>query len=202
MQKNNFATSMSLPRKTKKPFLFIGLGNPGANYANTYHNAGFLFADHLSDVSGQVSNVAIIKSSTFMNASGEFVKKALKKHGLKPENLVLVHDDSDIELGNYKLSFGRNSAGHKGAGSAIKSLGTKNFWRLRIGIRPKITNYPPALLRPPASNREASRVGNAKRAGKFQIPRRAKAEEFVLKKISTADKKTLEAVFEKIVASI
>ncbi len=116
--------------------LVIGLGNPGKEYEKTYHNVGFLFIDYLDGC--QMSNVKcqMLKSDVFMNQSGGFVKKALKKHGVKPEEILIVHDDSDIELGKYKLSFGRGSAGHKGAESIIKSLGAKNFWRMRIGVRP------------------------------------------------------------------
>jgi len=93
------------------------------------------------------------------------VKKALKKYKVKPEELLVIHDDADIELGQYKISFSRNSAGHHGVDSIIKSLGTKNFWRLRIGI------------------------------GK---PRRKKAEDIVLKKISRVDWEILAKVFDDI----
>lgn len=107
--------------------LIIGLGNPGQEYEKTFHNIGSLMVDF----SGQG-----IKSEVFMNKSGEFVKQELKKAKIKPENLLIIHDDSDIELGRCKFSFGRNSAGHKGAQNIIDQLKTKNFWRLRIGIRP------------------------------------------------------------------
>jgi PTH1 family peptidyl-tRNA hydrolase len=162
-----------------KPKIVIGLGNPAKEYANTYHNVGFLFIDYLksdpklspferSPVGRQTHpNLQILKSETYMNESGEFVAKALKKSGAKPAGLLVIHDDSDIELGKYKLSFGRGSAGHKGIESVIKSLGAKNFWRLRIGIRPKAT--------------------------------RKKAEKLVLRKITNADLKVLNQVFEKII---
>lgn len=103
-----------------------------------------------------------------MNLSGGFVKKVLKKRGLKSEELLVVHDDSDLELGRYKVSFGRGSAGHKGAESVIKALGTKNFSRLRVGIR------------------------------KNESGIRQKAEKLVLKKISRKDKRTLEETFAEI----
>lgn len=104
-----------------------------------------------------------------MNESGQFVKKALKKSGAKPEELLIVHDDSDITLGNYKLSLNRSAAGHHGVENIIKALGTKAFWRLRIGIRP------------------------------LEEKIRQKSEKFVLKKISTLDKKILEETFKEIV---
>lgn len=151
--------------------LIIGLGNPGEEYKNTYHNVGFLFVDYLNRC--QVSGVRcqILKSNVYMNQSGNFVRLALKKYKTKPEELLIVHDDSDIELGKYKISFGRGSAGHHGVESIIKSLGTKNFWRLRIGIR---------------------------KAGLPAEAYRAKAGKFVLKKITPADRITLEQVFKAV----
>ncbi|MBI4993511.1 aminoacyl-tRNA hydrolase [Candidatus Wolfebacteria bacterium] len=122
--------------------LIIGLGNPGKEYEKTRHNSGFLFIDYLNSQLSKKSPVKIpteaktLKSDVFMNASGNFAAKTLKKTGLKPENILIAHDDSDIELGKCKISFGRGAAGHKGVESIIKSLKTKNFWRLRIGIRP------------------------------------------------------------------
>lgn len=114
--------------------LIIGLGNPGREYAKTYHNVGFLAVDYL----GQNPLVSkMLKSDVFMNDSGNFVKKALKKYKVRPEESMIIHDDSDIELGKYKVSFARNSAGHHGIDSIIKSLGTNDFWRLRIGIGKK-----------------------------------------------------------------
>jgi len=97
-----------------------------------------------------------------MNESGKAVKEAVKYFRAKPEEILIIHDDSDIELGKYKISFGRGSAGHQGVESIIKSLGTKNFWRLRIGIR---------------------------------RTKRKKAGEFVLKKITPADKLVWERLF-------
>src|SRR3989344_7401948 len=114
--------------------LIIGLGNPNPEYANTYHNVGHLFIDHLLKIENL--KLKIIKSEVYMNESGRFVAQALKKHNVKPEQLLIVHDDSDLQLGTYKLQFGRGAAGHHGIENVIKVLKTKNFWRLRIGIRP------------------------------------------------------------------
>jgi len=160
------------------PKLVIGLGNPGSKYAKTYHNVGFLAIDYLAKnppiSNSQLPITKTLKSDVFMNESGKFVRQQLKKHGLKPENLVIVHDDADIELGKYKLSFARNSAGHRGAQSIIDSLGTKDFWRLRIGI------------------------GKKMKAGLPAVARRAKAGEFVLKKITKSDLETLGKTFSEI----
>jgi len=108
-----------------------------------------------------------------MNQSGNFVKAALKKYKIKPEEVLIVHDDSDIELGKYKISFGRGSAGHRGVESIIKSLGAKNFWRLRIGIRRRLTRTLRGLTQ-------------------------TKAIDLVLKKINKKDLEVLEKVFQTI----
>ena len=164
-----------------KPSLIIGLGNPGKQYEKTYHNAGFLFIQYLMDKKPansefRIQNSELLKSDVYMNESGKFVAKILKKHGVKPKEILIVHDDSDIELGKYKISFGRGSAGHRGVESIIKLLGTKNFWRLRIGIR------------------KTSR----KKAGLPAEAYRVKAGELVLKKISKKDWEILEKVFQTI----
>ncbi len=144
------------------PKLIIGLGNPDKKYENTYHNVGHLFVDYLA---GEA-----LKSDEFMNESGKYVAKAVKKFGVKPEELLVVHDDSDIEIGKYKLTPpGHGSAGHHGIESIEQHLKTNNFWRLRIGIRPK----------------------------QKEGEERMKALDFVLKKISLENKKILETVFEE-----
>ena len=156
--------------------LIIGLGNPDSRYQNTYHNVGQLFIDYLnSDAKLRMHpNLQILKSDIYMNESGQFVKKALKKSGLKPETLLVVHDDSDLTLGSHKLQFGRGAAGHHGVENIQATLKTKNFWRLRIGVRPKQKEGMPRL----------------------------KAEKFVLKKITGADKKIITEVFQRAVSEI
>ncbi len=112
----------------------IGLGNPGRIYQNTYHNLGFLFIDYLKNRQ-LPGNRQLCKTDTHMNRSGEFVRKITKKNNLKSDEILIVHDDSDLEFGQFKLSFNRGSAGHKGVESVIKNLKTTNIWRLRIGVR-------------------------------------------------------------------
>lgn len=156
----------------KNTKLIIGLGNPDKKYENTYHNIGKKFCEFLPNTKVSDFKFKILNSESYMNQSGLFVKQELKKHNSKPENLLIVHDDSDIEIGNYKLSFGRNSAGHKGVQNIINQIKTKNFWRLRIGIRPP----------------------------KEKI--RSKADDFVLKNISPANKNKFEEVFKKAVKDL
>ncbi len=144
------------------PKLIIGLGNPGPKYAHTYHNLGTLMADFLikewpSEQLGEISSkklkiirfeqVSIGQSLAFMNQSGEVVKDAAKKLHLPPKNILILHDDSDLEIGRYKLAFGQGPAGHKGISSVIECLKTKDFWRLRLGIRP---NHKTSQTRPKA----------------------------------------------------
>lgn len=117
--------------------LIIGLGNPGKEYENTRHNVGFLFIDALAKQIPEVG-LRMVKSQTFMNKSGAAVLSLAKQYKIKPENILIVHDDIDISWGKFKFSFGRSSAGHKGVESIIKTLKTKNFWRLRIGIQPNL----------------------------------------------------------------
>ncbi|MCX6813763.1 MAG: aminoacyl-tRNA hydrolase [Candidatus Azambacteria bacterium] len=149
--------------------LIVGLGNPGHEYENVRHNTGFLTIDNLqltinncsnwkldkktnalisscqiktiSNVKYQMSKVILAKPQTFINKSGDAVLVLSKFFKIKPENILVVHDDIDILWSNFKLSFGRSSAGHKGVESIIKALKTKNFWRLRIGIQPTLKKH-------------------------------------------------------------
>lgn len=143
----------------------IGLGNPGEEYENTRHNTGFLFINEIADkfnaaefaydkkLQAEISEfkienvkfkILLAKPQTFMNKSGNAVSALAGFYKIKPENILIVHDDIDIPWGNFKFSFGRSSAGHKGIESVIKALKTKNFWRLRIGIQPTLKKHTPA----------------------------------------------------------
>ena len=155
--------------------LIIGLGNPDTKYQNTYHNVGHLFVDYLQKTYNlQPTTYNLLKSDVYMNKSGSFVKKVIKKYNAKPEELLVIHDDSDIEVGSYKLSFNRGAAGHHGIENIMATIKTNKFWRLRIGIRPQ-------------QKEGVSRL---------------KAENFVLKKITNANKKIIESVFKKAVQEI
>ena len=134
-------------------FLIIGLGNPGKKYEKTRHNVGFrviekLLNDRLTtvdkkqkfgaeifetEVTGKKAILA--KPQTFMNLSGQTVKSLIRNYKIKTANLVVIHDDIDLPSGKIKVSTNRGSAGHKGVQSIIDALGTKNFTRLRIGIK-------------------------------------------------------------------
>jgi PTH1 family peptidyl-tRNA hydrolase len=148
--------------------IIIGLGNPGEKYETTFHNVGFLAVDYLKEHRAP-QGIKVFKSKTFMNESGKFVKEVLRKNGASPEHTLIIHDDSDLVIGDYKIGFGQGSAGHRGVQNIIKTLGTKDFWRLRIGIR-----------RETAADKENPRL---------------KASSFVLNNIPNSDMETLQKTF-------
>jgi len=143
--------------------IIVGLGNPGKKYEKTRHNVGFNALDALaSDLSlGWLENkkndcfyakneeFLLIKPMSFMNNSGKALRYFLDYHKLLPkkfgmilssgndfsEKIIIIHDDLDIDLGKYKISINSRSAGHNGIESIINHLKTKNFKRVRIGIR-------------------------------------------------------------------
>ena len=131
--------------------LIIGFGNPGKEYESTRHNIGFRIIDYIieeyggnlildkkssSEVSESKINgekILLAKPQTFVNKSGEAVKKLIKSHKLRLENLIVIHDDLDIPFGRIKVSFASRSAGHKGVESVIKAVKTDKFYRVRFG---------------------------------------------------------------------
>lgn len=133
--------------------LIVGLGNPDQEYQNTRHNLGFMMANYIAkkgeandfEFSKKLNSlvtkfeidkaqIILAKPQTYVNKSGEAASKLKDFYKVKPENITLVHDDLDIEFGEFKMSFGKNSGGHKGVESVIKALKTKDFWRLRVGV--------------------------------------------------------------------
>ena len=132
--------------------LIVGLGNPGADYARTRHNAGFWFIDTLADALGarfsvdaklfgetaQASvhgrTVRLLKPATFMNLSGKSVTAALRYWKLEPEQALLAHDELDLPPGTARLKFDGGHGGQNGLRDAMKLLGHGRFHRLRIGI--------------------------------------------------------------------
>ncbi|GHS98393.1 peptidyl-tRNA hydrolase [Alphaproteobacteria bacterium] len=146
------------------PFVLVGLGNPGAQYALTRHNAGFLFLDYFAQTlntplwqekfQGQVTavkhetygNLVLLKPQTFMNLSGQSVGACLRFFKLSPKHLFVIHDDLDSPLGTWKLKKGGNHGGHNGLRHIHKTLATDDYVRLKIGIsRPadksQVINY-------------------------------------------------------------
>ncbi|MDB4138821.1 aminoacyl-tRNA hydrolase [Methylophilaceae bacterium] len=135
----------------RKIKLFVGLGNPGESYKKTRHNAGFWWIDFIaknhkltlkqsSKFKGSFSKYTedsdyyFLKPNTFMNDSGLSILALSKYYNIEPEEILVVHDELDIEPGNIKLKLGGGHGGHNGLKSIISSLQSNNFWRLRIGI--------------------------------------------------------------------
>ncbi len=132
--------------------LIVGLGNPGNKYEKTRHNLGFMVVDLLAGdekwreskkadclyVKKQMAaqDVELVKPLTYMNNSGQTVSYLQKKHYLNPKDIIVIHDDIDLALGEMKIQEGRGAAGHKGVQSIIEQLGTRDFVRVRVGIRP------------------------------------------------------------------
>jgi peptidyl-tRNA hydrolase, PTH1 family len=175
--------------------IIVGLGNPGQEYENTRHNAGFMLIDKLAHDAGatwkfnkhfkadlaESSGVFFVKPQTFMNESGVAVALVLSYYKLLPKTLgilkgknadlsqilTVIHDDLDIPFGTYKVSVDSRSAGHKGVQSIIDHLKTKNFRRIRLGTK--------------TDNRG-------------QIP----ADKFVLMKFSSDEKEKINALIKTI----
>ena len=130
--------------------LIVGLGNPGERYKQTRHNVGFMVLDKLikqSTVEGwdkkfdsfftkiiiAQKSMILLKPLTFMNVSGNAVQKVKNFYDIDPNNIVIIHDDIDLELGKIKLKKGGGDGGHNGLKSIIKMIGSE-FNRIRIGI--------------------------------------------------------------------
>ena len=155
--------------------LFVGLGNPGAEYEDTRHNAGFWWIDALArelnvnlvpdksyfakvartQVKGQT--VWLLEPQTFMNLSGKSVGALAKFFKIAPEEILVAHDELDVVPGQAKLKFGGSHAGHNGLRDIHAQLGTGDYWRLRLGIghpgvKSEVVNW--VLKKPMAEKRD------------------------------------------------
>jgi len=131
--------------KKEKIKLIYGIGNEGEKFLNTKHNLGkeiikyyFSKPTELSfSIFEKFNHLILATNLGYMNDSGKGIKELKEKFKIKPENILILHDDADLNFPLFKISFGAGSAGHKGIESIIKNLKTKNFWRLRIGLQGK-----------------------------------------------------------------
>jgi len=131
--------------------LIVGLGNPGSRYMKSRHNIGFMCVAHFAKTRdwgfnkkegeartahGRLNGEEIIlaRPQTFMNASGEAVKKLAIKYRVKPADIIVIHDEMDLHPGNIRIRKGGSSAGHNGIESIIYELGTPDFVRVRVGV--------------------------------------------------------------------
>ncbi len=140
------------PRRqgTSLDLLVAGLGNPGSEYARNRHNVGWLVVDELArrhggqwraKFNGRLAEVridghkvALLKPETFMNDSGRAVQAAARFFKVEPDAVLVVHDESDLDLGRLQLRFGGGLAGHNGLRSVASGLGGPDFLRLRVGV--------------------------------------------------------------------
>ena len=134
------------------PLLVVGLGNPGPNYAKTRHNLGFVVADLLAGrigsnfkvhkrsgaeiATGRLGgrSVVLAKPRCYMNESGRQVAPLAKFYSVAPADIIVIHDELDIDFGRIRLKSGGGVAGHNGLRSVASALGTNDFQRVRIGI--------------------------------------------------------------------
>lgn len=155
------------------PRLVVGLGNPGAEYAETRHNAGFWFCERLAKrlgvrltregrFHGLVGHllrpdVWLLMPQTYMNRSGQAVAALARYYRIAPEEILVAHDELDIPPGQLRLKFGGGLGGHNGLKDITSHLGTQDYWRLRIGIghpghRHEVVNH---VLTPPRPEERA-----------------------------------------------
>jgi PTH1 family peptidyl-tRNA hydrolase len=136
--------------------LIVGLGNPGILYNRNRHNIGFMCVRHLARMQGirfdkkqghartGIGNIGrnrvlLARPQTYMNASGESVNALMRKFNLIPSDLIVIHDDLDLPAGKIRIRLGGGSGGHRGIDSIIARLGTRDFYRVRVGIgRPDV----------------------------------------------------------------
>ena len=170
--------------------LFVGLGNPGPEYAATRHNAGFWWIDQLArrlnvsltleraykgrvaraNVAGQ--SVWLLEPQTFMNLSGQSVSALARFFKIAPDEILVAHDELDLPAGEAKLKFGGGHAGHNGLRDIHAQLGTGGYWRLRLGIghpgaRHEVVGW--VLQRPPLDEQIAIEQAADRAAAAFEL---------------------------------
>lgn len=147
------------------PLLVVGLGNPGPNYAATRHNVGFMVAEVLADRIGEKfklhkksgadvatgrlegRSVVLAKPRVYMNESGRHVGPLAKFYSVTPGDIVVIHDELDIDFGRIRLKRGGGEGGHNGLRSVASALGSRDFNRVRIGVgRPPGRQDPAAYV--------------------------------------------------------
>lgn len=138
-------------KNLEKMWLLVGLGNPGDKYKNNRHNVGFMVIDQIADDNGITNfkskfngeiaegtiagqKLALLKPMTFMNESGISVRKAADFYKITPENIIVFHDELDLQPFKIKVKKGGGTGGHNGLKSIDAHLGDKEYWRVRIGI--------------------------------------------------------------------
>jgi PTH1 family peptidyl-tRNA hydrolase len=127
--------------------LIVGLGNPGKQYLQTRHNIGYVVIDFLlqelkleinqekfNGIFVKNNNIILAKPITFMNLSGSFVQQIAHYYKIKPEDILIIHDDMDYKIGKFSIKKTGSSGGQNGVKDIIQKLNTQNFNRIKIGI--------------------------------------------------------------------
>jgi len=184
-------------------YILVGLGNPGNEYEHTRHNIGrmlvrefcvknklpeFIFDKKSNSLVSEgkigVQKITALLPETFMNKSGDAVKRFVKSKKAA-ETLVVVHDELDVPLGRTKISFNKSSGGHRGVESITKAVGTEGFIRMRVGISP---STPGGKLKKPSGDE----IVNS-----FILGKLSKKDEDVLTKMSKSFNLALELLITK-----
>ncbi len=177
--------------KGKHVYLIVGLGNPGEEYAHTRHNAGFDAVDAIAEEIGvrywktecgsltgkgayRDVDVVLAKPQSFMNTSGGPVKQLMNAYGVGADHLVVIHDELDIDPGTIRVKFGGGHAGHNGLRSICDKTGTRDWYRVRVGIgrppgRMNVADYVLSLPKKEAKDDFEYAVGRAAQAALFLI---------------------------------
>ena len=188
--------------------LIVGLGNPGSEYAETRHNAGFWFCERLARELGTTfaresryhgyvakarvggQDIWLLMPQTFMNRSGQAVQALAHFYRIEPAEMLVAHDELDIPPGQMRLKFGGGLGGHNGLKDITAHLATQDYWRLRLGIghpgdRNEVVNY---VLKPPRRE-EREEIDAALDRALLAWPTLAKAEfNAATQKINTVPK--------------
>ncbi|KGI69626.1 aminoacyl-tRNA hydrolase [Mycolicibacterium rufum] len=160
-----------------EPQLVVGLGNPGPQYALTRHNLGFLVVDVLADRIGETFKVhkksgaevatgrlagrpvVLAKPRVYMNESGRQVGPLAKFYSVAPRDVIIVHDELDIDFGRIRLKYGGGVAGHNGLRSVSSALSSNDFHRVRVGIgKPPGRQSGASFVLEPFNSRERTEV--------------------------------------------
>jgi PTH1 family peptidyl-tRNA hydrolase len=189
------------------PFLVVGLGNPGLEYMWTPHNAGFMAIDRIAQQEGVVvqnrrcraatatcrmagREVILAKPETFMNLSGLAVAALVREFEADPaQDLLVIYDELDLELGTLKIRERGSAAGHNGARSVSGALGSQEWLRLRIGVGPDLSSHGRGLVRGgPDLPPQAIAAGGGRRPGK----------DYLLSPMRKADLTVLDEVLDRV----
>ena len=179
--------------------LIIGIGNPDQQYQNTRHNVGFMMVDYVArkndfgdfefnkklnsliskssrSLASGKGPIILAKPQTYVNKTGEAAAKLKNFYKVRPEQILVIQDDLDVPFGNTKISFDKNSGGHRGIESIMKALKTKKFYRLRIGLAK------PAL--------QKARQQSDKKRDEFVV-------KMVLSKFSPSEQEEIKKIFKE-----